>query len=796
MASKSARTASTENPVIFWAADPVGPNETVLLSGHRFGEGSTVELARLDADGGAPDWAAAVTPVTPLRDEQSLAAVIPTDWAPGLYACRVRRGDAVSNVVTLNAPDAWWFQGDRGLGAATAGGWLRVFGKTLRGVGAAPRVRLEPADGGSAVELAPTVASRYALELAVPAQLPAGAWNLSLSNGHGAAEGWRTAGTLTVQAPSPARDRVLSVVAFGADPEGLKDSTLAIVQTIENLTGLGGGTVFFPRGRYRIDSNLRSGTYIKTPLVLSQHIALKGEGMDATSLWWPDRAEPLPTLIECIGDNAVEDLAIYTQGRHRNIVTSDGDGIAVRRVRIRANCYYMTSEGGRAHHRRGVDEKAEKMGYACEFNGGHGIEVVDCDIFASACAFSLKHTVGTRVANNTVRASNLMFLSGGEGQIIEGNDFAGNSLTAGGSNVALHYGARRCRHVYFARNRIAHLYGGDHEALTLDGHGTAYFGAVSSVEGTRVTLAGDPLLGRDGIRDNMMSLDKATLYVLAGRGRGQYRHLAAHDGRNLVLEAPFAVAPDADSVVSLGGFNGRHLFIGNTTEDAGPALQLYPPNCECVVAEHRAIRCASFNSCSKLGRNTGNRFQRVEPSWYNQFLDNHVLVGNGWGGGETEIDRWLGGEGCLLVWGWQVRFSVDELGCDQDAQLTEADLEALLGRSNPTPGRTVPLSLFQIVRRHQIDNNHSIRIRGAVGDVLVEGCVIRAAHRGIRVDNEIVKTHCQDLGQLVFEPPQPVPVPGDPLPFLAPRNVLLRANRFEDVREPLGGTALGAAVVL
>jgi hypothetical protein len=791
------KTVGAEHPVIFWASDPVGPNETVMLSGHLLGEGSNVELVRLDdGDAAAPDWSRAIAPAVPLRDGQSLAAVIPADWAPGLYACRVRRGDALSNVVVLNEPAAWWFQGDCGLNTASAGGWLRVFGKTLQGQGATPRLRLVPAAGGAAVEPDLRAVSRYSLEAALPATLTPGAWRVEAHNGHGGAAGWLPAGTLAVRAPAPVRGPVLSILDFGADPEGLKNSTLPIVQTIENLLGAGGGTVLIPRGRYRVDSNLRSGTFIQTPLVLPQHIALKGEGMDVTTLWWPDRAEPLPTLIECIGDNAIEDLAIYTQGRHRNIITSDGNDIAVRRVRIRANCYYMTSEGGRAHHRRGVPEEAGKMGMACEFNGGRNIEVADCDILSSAAAFSLKHLVGARVAGNTVRSSSLMFVSGGEGQIIENNVFTGNSLTAGGSNVALHFGARRCSHVYFAHNRVAQIFGGDHEALTLDGHGTGYLGGVARVEGTRLTLAADPVLGLDGIRDPMLSLDKATLYVLAGRGRGQYRHLLANQGRTLTLEAPFAVDPDADSVVSLGGFNGRHLFIGNTTEDAGPALQLYPPNCECIVAGHRAIRCASFNSCSKLGRNTGSRFHRVEPSWYNQFLDNHVLVGNGWGGGETEIDRWLGGEGCLLIWGWQVRFGVDKEGCDQDAQLTEEDLALLLGRPNPFPGQPLPLSLFQIVRRHLIDNNHSIRIRGAVSGALVEGCVIRAARRGIRVDNEVVKTHVEDLGQLVFEPPQHQPAPGEPPPFLSPRNVVIRGNRFEDVREPVCGTALQWATIV
>jgi polygalacturonase len=179
-----------------------------------------------------------------------------------------------------------------------------------------------------------------------------------------------------------------------------------------------------------------------------------------------------------------------------------------------------------------------------------------------------------------------------------------------------------------------------------------------------------------------------------------------------------------------------------------------------------------MNSCSKLGRNLKNRFQRVEASWYNQFLDNRVIVGNGWGGGESEIDRWLGGEGALNIWGWQVRFYVDESGSDQDGQLTEQDLEELAGRKNPHPGQALALSIFQIIRRHVVDNNSSIRIRGAVTDSLIEKCDLNKSKRGIRIDSEVIKPHCADLGQLVFEPAQPMPERGAQQPFLSPRGFI------------------------
>ena len=296
------------------------------------------------------------------------------------------------------------------------------------------------------------------------------------------------------------------------------------------------------------------------------------------------------------------------------------------------------------------------------------------------------------------------------------------------------------------------------------------------------------MLGPDGIRDNMVSMDDTTLYVLSGRGAGQYRAIVSYSDRELNIDRPWLVEPDESSVVSIGGFNGRHLIIGNEAEDAGTLVQLYPPNCECIVAENRGIHSGGISSLSKLGLNENSRFQRVEPSWFNQFLDNHTVWGNAWGGGETEIDRWLGGEGYLNIWGWQVAFWVKE-GADQDRSLTQEDVAKLL-HASPESVSCIPLSRGQIVRRHLIDNNSSIRIRGAVVDVLVEKCVIKDSHRGIRVDSQPQKKHTEDLDMLYFEPDPEPTAPGQAQPFLSPKGVLLRKNEMLRVGVPYSGTAI------
>jgi hypothetical protein len=781
------KTPAALKPAIFWHSDPVGPDETVMIQGDGFADDALVELGVISDEAEAgnfePQKWRQIQPAQ--RSAQCLKAVIPEEWKPGLYACRVRQGGVLSNQVMLNAPDVWWFQGDEGRAAARRGGWLRVFGKCLQ-VGGASQILLVSREEKK-ISLALHISTTYSLAAALPENLSAGAYTVMIHNGSGGATGWKAVGNLSIHEAKSAPSTVVSALDFGAVPDGKKDCTFAIVQGLEQLAALGGGVLYFPPGRYRIDSILRSGMWINHPLKIPPGVVLRGAGADLVSLWWPDQKEPLPTLIEGSHDFGVEDLSIYTQGRHRNIISGESNA-RIRRVRIRANCYYMMMHDGRAHHGRGAPGEINQVGTALEFQGSN-IEITDCDIYTSGAGFALKHVKGGWIARNSVRGMNFVFISGGREIIFEENVFEGNSLTSMGSNIALHFGAASCRHVYYGHNRAHHMHGGDHEALTLDGHGTAYLGRLAEVEETRVVLATDPLLGVDGTTDNMRTLNDATIYVLSGRGAGQYRSIVSFEGRKLELDRPWLVPPDATSHVSVGTFNGRHLIIGNTAEDTGTVTQLYPPNCECIVAENRGLHASGMSSLSKLGINDKERFYRVEVSWFNQFLDNHVVWGNGWGGGETEVDRWIGGEGYLNIWGWQVSFFNDAEGHDQDRLLTPEALAQLLGEPVETV-KNIPLSRGQIIRRHKIDNNSSIRIRGAVVDVLVEKSIIRHAQNGIRVDNEPKREHRPHIDMLYFEPEQPPPPPGQKPPFLSPHGILLRKNEMKGVKIPYSGTAL------
>ncbi|MBN2643706.1 MAG: hypothetical protein JXR78_18800, partial [Victivallales bacterium] len=426
--SKSTIPQENTKPVIFWHSDPVRPNETVVLAGGDFNADSVVEFCFIEEDSGKTKWKA-VKPVQYSRI--SLKAIVPVDYSPGMFGCRVKQENQVSATVYLNEPDAWWMQGDEGVDRVSQSGWLRILGKCLE-LTSKTAVKLEPIGGGEEIILNLTEKSEYSLKAEIPAMLTTGKYRVSVNNGAGGVKGWRNIGEIeALEAVKPA-ERILNVVDFGADPGGMKDSTLAIVQATERLSCLGGGIVYFPRGRYRIDSILRSGTWIASPLIIPEKVSFRGDGADLSCLWWPDQDEPLTCLIEGRSNFSIEDLSIYTQGRHSTLISGENN-VRINRVLIRANCCYMTLENGaQAHHGRKLEGQGAS-GSAIMLWGDNN-QVTNCDIYTSALALDLRSCRGSLIADNKIRAQNMHFMSGCCEMIFEKNQFSGNQLTTGGNN--------------------------------------------------------------------------------------------------------------------------------------------------------------------------------------------------------------------------------------------------------------------------------------------------------------------------------------------------------------------------
>jgi hypothetical protein len=670
----SGKTLAAE-PRIFWASDPVRPNETVLVQGSDLGAAdATVELARLDdGDPGSPgkvpdhlSWTR-IAPLQPAAD--SLKFVIPADWKNGLFACRVSTGGATSATLLLNAPDPWWLQGDEGA-AATRGGWLRIFGKNLS-TGSHPSIRLEPESGAPTI-LQPSSADNYALRLDVPAALPPGKYTVRVHSGAGGPAGWREAGSIQIQPPPPAVAGIFSVLeSYGADavPE-MRKSLVKYTQPVDRTEGIhaalakaaanGGGVVYFPAGRY----------LVKGALTIPPHTILRGEGEGVVTLWWGsghfnldgggpqgralvEEPKPPQTLIEG-PDFALEEMSLFLPFEYVQGIAAE-KRLRMNHVRVRVDHYWLVQGRG-----GGVVARL-----------GQNFAVTNCDILAKGDALA-PGDFGI-IAHNRVAANKSNTpMGGGQQLIVEDNQFESMDPTAY-QNIS-----SEGRNIYYARNRHEALYAQQSDySFTFDAGTGAYLGAIAEAKGTQLTLAADPTYPK-WAPETSPHWRRSAVFILGGRGAGQWRTVTANHGRVWEIDRPFDVPPDASSTVSIVFFNGRVLVIGNHFEDANWVNAGYGTSVDVICAQNHLARCAELmNHGVGADPYTPHGF---EPSWHVQYFDNEIAEG---------------------------QTSIGSSGAGHNA-------------ANLFPG---PLTWCAIHRRHSVaaDNSGSISIGGHVRDVIVEG---------------------------------------------------------------------------
>lgn len=699
-------------PHVFWASDPVRPGEVVVAVGDGLsGAKVAVEAGR---SGGVYYTDAAVLQAS----DQSLKFVLPETVPTGVL--RYQIGTASGTVTgLLNRPELWWGQG-QGTVSVAPGGLLRLFGKNLTQT--APQVRLQ---GPKTLQL-PAQGDGFALKLTLPATLPAGEYRVSVHNGTGFADGWSAPLRVRVEKAVIWPQKVFSVRDFGADGQGQKDDSEAIRAALAAAEKIGGGVVYFPRGRYQVNGTLE----------LPRHVTLRGEKRNLTALYWPDVETPPTDLLKGTDSFALEELTFYCSNYNRFLSAAqsgpEAGKIKLRRLTVRANRFrgHMTPDEADRRLRTPGGNQCPLLVF-----GGADCEITDCDLYSSGMVFWLSKLRGAFIARN--RLSNGRWgwysLSGNDGVIFEDNRIFGGDLMATGGGLNTLDGSNCSQHVYYARNTLRDMFGWDREAMTSDAGGGAYFGKVASSTPTVVTLAEDPKLGN---RDWKGS----GLYIMDGKGAGQYRRVVSAGGREVTVDAPWQVAPDATSTVTMCAFQGRCLFIGNDFADAGVALQFYGNALEHICAGNTSARTSGFH-------NFGMMYSAgIQPNWYLQWLDNRITEGNIYRG---DHDNWrLSGEAHIGVYAFP----------------PQADWQ-------------VPLTLGTILRRNELQGNAHVMLGCEWNNG--EGLDRKGNYvRDVLVENTSLKD--ADLG--VFA-------------YATVHGLVLRGNRFVNVKAPLSGPGLAEAYV-
>ena len=218
------------------------------MIGEGFGEKPKVEISRLPDGAAGHPTASDPLPTEAFVDvdavqasDQGLKFTVPTTIQAGIFAYRIST-DTGSCYGVLNRPKTWWALGDLGM-AASPGGWIRIFGRNLGGKKAILRLEGEL----RRIDL-PAQGDVFAVSVEIPADLPLGNYRIFAHNGFGGQRGWSEPLRIEVAKPTPWPTTVFNVRDSGAEGDGLKDDTAAILTALQKAEKAGGRRGLFPSG--------------------------------------------------------------------------------------------------------------------------------------------------------------------------------------------------------------------------------------------------------------------------------------------------------------------------------------------------------------------------------------------------------------------------------------------------------------------------------------------------------------------------------------------------------------------
>ncbi len=631
-------------PFVFWASQPVAPDETILVTSGGSDIGTTAELARLtDGDPGSPPGTtaapAAWTSITPhTATPRSVTITVPAGWTPGIYALRLKHGGTIGPLRLVNSPDPWFVAGDRGE-TASPGGTITVAGNCLEMAGPGsegPRLALVRNGALAATLTDPvrvTASTGYALRYTVPAGTAAGTYQVFVHNGRGGPAGWvkfstfieAPLDTFTIATPTAWPTAVFTAAA----PTGTGDDA-KLATVLAQAAGNGGGTVRLPAGTYRLTQ----------PFSIPNHTVLAGAGLEKTKLEWtvtlpqnPNRkplvnGESLSPTGSLRGTFALEDLTLIAPPNYREYVVERSGTTErgwFRRLGIVAACY---------------NTKNWDLTPVALFLRQTDNTLLDGVVFDSDQCLSAREGVShVTLRNSTLRYNNLgIWLSArSRNWIIEGNRLEKQDPWPEMAVLVISSMHGTAVGGPFTRDLL--YVGNTH---TLKAEATATLGAGYTMDGAAgIYRGGFQMAGPTILQLDTPTIDRkpgsntpttyawtgAVAQIIDGRGAGQWRFLtAATQGSTTVsIDRPWEVEPDSTSIVALNNLQGRLLMIDNNLSSDVQHDDYYLA-LDSIKAGNR-FGHAHKDKTSASATWAGSHYQGTFPAWHLQFLGNTVVSG-------------------------------------------------------------------------------------------------------------------------------------------------------------------------
>jgi hypothetical protein len=535
------------------------------------------------------------------QNQQSVKFVVPAGWQEGVYSVRLIGRDGATDFY-VNVPKVSWAISEQGL-KAVAGDHLRVMGKNLVRKGLTGQAVLIGEDGKKVVRVKVTkVYDDYCVSVDIPAGTPTGNYQLYYHNGQGGRTAWSEPLKIAVVAPQQEKweARTFNVKNFGGKGDGVHNETDAFRAALDAAGRSGGGTVIVPRGRYML-----TGELIIPPFTM-----LKGESVELAQLFWNplnwDTREMPRSLITGTHHFGVKDLNIWAsrawgvivltgpveeQGHVtlENLIVRQSGLISGMLYQVKANRDTVESEFNSKWIQTGLILRGEELKVRnCDFNLAGMYTFFAASGFIQHCKFRREGT-GINQPYMLVHPKGLIFED-----CYKQADGYGYAATIDESHD-----------MYEARNVIPYNYANDRECMTLDGGSGGYAGPIGNIREKVLTLP-------KGAKTNRWTPGKwkgGGLFIVEGRGAGQYRRITNCTMDMIELDQPFLVDPDSSSVISVTTVRKNLYFIDNDITDAG-AYQFYGSAQNCVISGLK-MRRSNGIVCRGSLLYTGK-----QPNWY------------------------------------------------------------------------------------------------------------------------------------------------------------------------------------
>jgi hypothetical protein len=639
----SSGTASAATAKAFWVSQPLKPNQTAVVSAGNIGSDTKVQVAQLP-DCATSDPLETRVNVLAWQDQGVVKAstsmlnfIVPGSYTQGVFGYRMVTASGTSATYYVNKPDLWSVQGDQG-STASPGGWLQVHGTALALDGGTQTPAAALVGNGRIVARLATIAgdtrnNGYRQRFAVPASVPAGTYDLWVSNGSGGVSGWTNFADMQGYAPDvsgahPVNSVTVAVPGISAGLQQGKvfnvadaagaDWNTRFANALNSAQSAGGGTVKFPAGTLALAN----------PLVVPAGVTLAGAGKDVTVLQFANPGY----YVQSTG-GSIEDLTIKSPADAGVCVYLQDVETPLHLRRIACRFPNLAATGPTTNN------IPPSNGTGVYDVSGSNLEVSDSDFDVRTPFYfrGIHHINYTRIENNTLRwrDADVWFMGTLHDTIFDGNrvtmagTFEGNGWSAStnpnpGTWFA-GFGYKNNRDLYYANNSFVQedptpVNGAI--GITFDGQAGSFFNYAVASSGTTVTLVANP----DPCNCSYSDISPGgVVQVIKGTGAGQWRNLTgwgdvAHGDYTITVDKAWDVPLDGTSLVSISNFLGRTLFIGNDFA-AKPLLQTYFGTHDIVWANN----LLGGNNGQGLIQWTGDWSSASQPGWHYQVLDNKVV---------------------------------------------------------------------------------------------------------------------------------------------------------------------------